>query len=341
MKFRDYVYAICMIFFMIMAYLFFDRAFNVRTKNIVDYEEEGELKYQVLLKDNTDYTQKSLKMNERYIASLVDKIKFEVKYNEIFSSQTNGFYTYYVRGRIHAYLDNVSESIWERDYNILDNKTVALNHNGVKDIVIDDSFTVDYKYFKNEIDTFSKKYGLKLSGYLEIQFVVGGELNFNNIPTVSMDSRILKAYIPLTYDTFRISIDNITKQIGSYDNFDNQTNVNYFLAIIGAFDLAMAIAFMALVIKRVALVLSKRHKYDLVLRRILTEYDDIIVEVKRFYNRKKYNLIYVASFKELMDVYNKVGNPISFREIKKHEEAMFIITSDDNAWIYEMRKKDI
>ena len=341
MKFRDYIFAICVLFFMIMAYLFFDRGFNLRTKNLVNYEEEGTLKYQVYLNKNDDYTDEYLKMNERYIASLVDKIKFEVKYSDIFSSQVNGFYTYYVRARMHAYLNDVSESIWERDYNILDNKTIVLDKNGIKDILIKDNFTIDYNYFRNEIDKFSKKYGLKLSGYLEVQFVVKEELNFASISSVSPTEKVLKANIPLTFDTFRIDIDNISKYIDNYHKFDKQTDINYILAALGGINLAFAISFMALIIKDIVLVLSKRNKYLLELRRILSEYDDIIVEVKRFYNRKKYNLIYVSSFKELMDVYRKVGNPISFREIKKHEEAMFVIIADDNAWIYQMRKKDI
>ena len=93
---------------------------------------------------------------------------------------------------------------------------------------------------------------------------------------------------------------------------------------------------MALTIRNMILSYKKTSDYQKELRMILKDYSDIIVEVKRFYNKKKYNLIYVDTFKELMDVYNKVGNPISYREVKKDKEAIFIIIDDDNAWIYRL-----
>ena len=45
------------------------------------------------------------------------------------------------------------------------------------------------------------------------------------------------------------------------------------------------------------------------------------------------------SFKELIDVYDKVGMPISFKEIKKNYESIFLIIEEDNAWIYRMLSK--
>ena len=82
-----------------------------------------------------------------------------------------------------------------------------------------------------------------------------------------------------------------------------------------------------------------KYDYKAQLNKILSEYDDIIVNIKKFYNRKKYNLIYVDTFSELLDVYNSVGNPISFREVKKNKEALFIILDEDNAWVYRLLNK--
>ena len=52
---------------------------------------------------------------------------------------------------------------------------------------------------------------------------------------------------------------------------------------------------------------------------------------------RKYNLIYVDSFKELLDVYDKVDLPISFKEFKKNQKAVFLIIENDNAWIYILK----
>ena len=71
----------------------------------------------------------------------------------------------------------------------------------------------------------------------------------------------------------------------------------------------------------------------------LKRYLKIIENVNKLYNKKKYNLIYVDSFIELMDVYNRVESPISFKEIEKNKEAIFLIIENDNAWIYRLVNK--
>ena len=47
-------------------------------------------------------------------------------------------------------------------------------------------------------------------------------------------------------------------------------------------------------------------------------------------------MIYVTSFAELLDAYRRVENPISYKEVKKNEETIFLMIDDDNAWIYTL-----
>ena len=142
--------------------------------------------------------------------------------------------------------------------------------------------------------------------------------------------------IPLSYDTFRISIKNDNHNVDSFYDFSTKERVNYMFILLGLFSLSIGLSFLALTIRNMIIASRKGFDYHKELKKILDDNSEIIVNVKRFYNKKKYNLIYVDSFKELMDVYKKVGNPISFREVKKDKEAIFLMTEDDNAWIYRM-----
>ena len=60
--------------------------------------------------------------------------------------------------------------------------------------------------------------------------------------------------------------------------------------------------------------------------------------VNKFYSEHKYNLIYVTSFPELMEAYRRVENPISYKEVKKNAETIFLMIDDDSAWIYRLSK---
>ena len=337
MKFRDYIYIICMVFFMMLAYLLFDRGFNVKTKNVVEFQEKSDLSYRVYLKENNEYNRSYLGMGERYISSLVDKINVNFKYDELFSSELNGYYNYSVVAVIHGYLKNNNEDVWTKEYRLIDNKTEVINQNDVKTIKIEDLAIVDFAKYKSELATFSQKYQLDLAGYVEVLVKIKENLDFKGIDNIVEDEKEMKLMIPLSYDTFKIDLVNDNNKIDNYYDFSKRNKVNYVLLIMGAFSLSLAISFLALVIREMAFSVDARTKYARELRKILNTHDDKIVKIKRFYNKKKYNLIYVASFAELLDVYEKVRNPISYREVKKGEEAIFLIIDDDNAWIYQMK----
>ena len=339
MKFRDYIYIISMIFFVILAYLLFDRGFNVKTKIVVDYQKYSDVTYKVYLLDNTDFDSRYQKMNERYVSSLVDKINYDFMYNKIFNKDVSGYYSYEVVGVLHAYLDDITEDVWTKEYKLIDNNTSVINQNNVRNIEINDRVIIDYQKYRDDLDKFSKKYDLKLNGYLEINYLIKENLNFKGIDKIISDESIITSIIPLSYDTFKINIRNDNNTINNYYDFSTKGNVNYLFLVLAAFSLSIAISFLALVIRKMVIISNSKTKYVKELKKILSTYDDKIVKIKGFYNKKKYNLIYVDSFWELLDVYNKIGNPISYREVKKGEEAIFLIVDDDNAWVYCLNNK--
>ena len=339
MKIRDYLYIFGMILFFVLAYLLFDRGFNVRTKNAVNYQTQSDISYKVYLRANDDFNGRYQKMNERYLTELVDDIIFDFDYSKIFGKDASGYYSYEVVGLLHAYVDDINDDVWTKEYRLIDNKTMVINQNNVKSIDVSDRAIVDFDGIKSDLDTFKERYKLALQGYLEVDFVFKDNLNFQGIDKVVGDEKKITAVIPLSYDTFKINVENNINNIDSYYDFSTHEKINYVLLIIGAFCLSMGISFLALVIREMVLSVDTKVQYARELRRILAEHDDIIVKIKRFYNKRKYNLIYVDSFSELMEVYNKIGNPISFKEVKKGEEALFIIIDDDSAWIYQLLAK--
>ena len=339
MRFRHFLYIICMFLFAILAYFLFERGFHVKTKMAVDYQTTSSLNYRVYLKDNDEYQGRYQKMNERYLSALVSNITFDFNYQKLYSKDMSGYYSYDVVGLLHAYQDDITDDVWTKEYRIIDNKTMVINQNNVKVIDISDRAVVNYDKIKDDLKTFGEKYNLNLQGYLEVYFTFKENLNFSGIDKVISDEDEMVAVIPLSYDTFKINLKNDINGIDNYYDFSTRADVNYFLMIVGAFSLSLAISFLALVIREMVLSTDSRIIYIRKLKKILAEHDDKIVKIKKFYNKKKYNLIYVDSFSELLDVYDTVRNPISFREVRKNEEALFIIIDENSAWIYQLLAK--
>ena len=174
-------------------------------------------------------------------------------------------------------------------------------------------------------------------GYLDIKLIINNDLNSKEIsnPITSTDN--IELTIPINNETAKINLKNINKKTNYYD-FTRKQPINYILLVIFAFTLSLAISFFALIIKSIVDIYQTEYTYNKELKRILNRYDDIIISINKFYNKKEYNLIYVDNFKELLDVYKKIKNPINFKEIKKNSKAIFVIIDDENAWIYEMIK---
>ena len=335
-KIRPILYTVLMFLFIILSYIFIYGGINTKSKEYIKYQEDSDIEYRVYLKNNDLYDKEYLNMGDKYISELVDYINFDISYKNLFEKDINGFYSYNVDATLVAYEDDINDSLWEKEYKILEDKVVVLDKNNINEINISDKMMIDYDIYKNEIDNFINEYGIDVSGYLSLRFNINTMLNFSNINKDIEDNRSIEVIIPIVDSTFRINILNEYDDINNYYDFSNKKVVNYLFIIFGMISGIVALILFILVLIEIRLISFSQSKYRKNLRKILSEYDDKIVNVKRFYNKKKYNLIYVDSFSELMDVYNKVGSPISFKEVKKNYESIFLIIDDDNAWIYRM-----
>lgn len=337
MKVRNILYIFLMIIFIVLAYLFFDRGINVKTKIFVTYQEKSDITYKVYLYDNDIYSKSYLNMNERYLANLVDDIDINFVYNSLFSKELNGYYTYSVTSALVGYTDDINESLFRKE-DILLNKTVPLNQNNLSEIKINDKVIIDYDKYFNELKKYNDEYNTKISGYLEVLLKINENLDFFGNERIIKDTKEMKLIIPLSYETFKISIQNDNNNVDKYYDFSKKEKINFIFLVIGAFCLSVGISFFALTIRNMINESHDEINYRKELKRIINNNSEILVKVKKFYSKHKYNLIYVASFAELMDAYRRVENPISYKEVKKNEETIFLMIDEDNAWIYRLVK---
>ena len=337
MKPKSIIYMILTVIFAVFSYICVDRAINIKTKKNIYYQVDSNVFYKVKLLDSNIFTDDSLNMGGMYITNMVDDIQFTFNYDKNIKESINGYYRYNVLGNMIIYKDDVKNVVWEHEYTLMNNKVELLNKNDLKDILVNDTVILDYDYYKKVFDEFALNYGVNLSGYMELVFNVNEVLEFKDIKNEVIDNSILKVVVPLSEDTFRINIlDNKDSNTSSYYKFSTRERVNYLFLVFGALFFSIMVAFLFLVIDGGMTVYNDSHVYSKELNSIINKYGDILVKVKRFYNKKKYNLIYVDNFNELMDVYNKIKSPITYREVMKDTETIFLITDGDNAWIYRM-----
>ena len=321
-----------MVLYGVLAYVFLDSGFNTKTKLYVNYEDNSQVFYDVGYLELGYNNQVS---NGKYVADMIDYIDFNYIYNNILSEYVTGYYRYNVEGYLVAYENDITDSLWERKYILSNEKTVLLDKNNINNIKVEDTFRVDFKKYRDEIREFTDNYNIDVSGYLHIRINILEFLNFNSLDNEYADNKVITINIPLTDDIFKININNIEDN-DSYYEFSSKVSMNIIFLVIGAFCFSLSLTILVMVIRQFKLIYNKQTAYNKELKRILSKYDDCIVRVEKFYVNKKYNMIYVDNFLELMDIYDKKNKMISFKEVKRGSESIFVIIDDDNAWIYKL-----
>lgn len=334
MKIRNILCIFLMIVFMVISYFLLDRGVNAKTKVYVNYKDDSSVIYKVYLK-NTD---KYLEMNNKYNASLVNKINFDFNFKSVFSNNVNGYYKYNIEGILVAYDDDINDSLLRKKYILVKDKVDTLNKNG-NSIDINSNIDIDYNKYKYELEKVSNEFDRDVNGYLELRFNILEDLNFKGMDNIKKDNKQLKVIIPLSYDSFKINVINDNKTDSYYD-FSKKQPVNYFFIILGALSLAVGISFLGLVIKNMSISYQTENEYKKILNKIINDNKDIVVKVKKFYNTKKYNLIYIYSFNELANISKKIKEPISYKEVRRNTKTIFLLVEGDNAWIYQLIREE-
>ena len=335
MYYKSLYYAILMVIFGVLGYFFLDSGFSTKTKARVLYQNDSDVFYDV------NYIEDGyVSDGDKYVSKMVDYIDIRYNYENILSEYVSGYYKYNVESYLTTYEDDITNSLWERKSYLVNEKIVVLDGNDINNIKIEDSFRVDFKEYRNEINEFINNYEISLSGYLHIRINILEFLNFNELMNEYADNKVITINIPLTNDIFKIDVNNID-DVDSYYDFSKDGTMNILFLIIGALCLSIMVSLIILVIKQFVFIYNRQSKYTKVLNRILSKYDSCIVRVKKFYVNKKYNMIYVDNFDELMDVYKKSNKMINFKEIKRGIESIFVIVYEDDAWIYRLVSDDL
>lgn len=330
-------HAILMIIFFMLSYLFIYTGISTETKIYVNYKTESNTSYEVKLLSNDIYDNIEY-YDWNYITSLVDDIKINFNYKDTLSEYASGYYKYNVKLNLIMYQDNENNIISQKEYLIKDDTVTVIDDNYCNLIKLDKNFIIDFNTYKSIFDKLKSDHDIDALGKLEVRINIYEYLGFDKIEgDIPIENEILLT-IPLNEKTVKINVNNIDA-LGSISSFSKKEDINYINIILGILFLSLAITFMIDVIKIIKKIYEKESKYKKELKEILTKYDDIIVEVKKIVNVKDYNLIYVSNFKDLLDVYETNKSVINYKETKKNIESIFVIISEDNAWIYKLNNE--
>ena len=286
--------------------------------------ENSSAEYSVCLKKNNYYKEACLAEGMEYLSTLTDEIRLTLKYDNVYSKAVDSEFKYYIKANINIANADTGKTLYKTEDIIKKSK----NYNKSGEVVtITEETKVDYNKYNKLVNEYISKYGVTSNATLDVGLYIEEDKVAKEVSSIQ---------IGLAKQTY-----NITKDTIKDNNVDiKASNVNIF-SIIGLVFVALALLVgLYAVIRLVAVKDADLTEYEKELRRILTEYDRVIVDA----NSKKVSLINkelveVKSFLELVDVRDTIEKPIVHITVNA-DKSEFYVQDEKVVYKFTMSEDD-
>ena len=278
-------YLFIAIVFSLFSLYYFKMGLKNTYQEEVSYKSSSNVSYKVYLLENDYFDEPYLGMNRTYISSLINYIDINFNYNLNFSNFVSGKYTYYIKGIIAA--DKVKDddsSYWSKSYIL--KEPVTISYDNQNSFNIDTNAKVDYQKYNSLLNEFRKDYGISFDGTFKVQLVIDSESNATNIKeSIPVDS-LIEVRVPLTQQVIDLSIDlsNNDNEGEVSETIVNNTSSNYVFLGLGILFMSVTLCLLWLIFRYIIFIYLSKSEYSKTLKKILSTYDSVIVNVSNLPN---------------------------------------------------------
>ena len=345
LRFKYYIGYITRVIFTVILFIvsfsfalfFATNAIDRKNKEIIKYNENNNIDYKVLLKPNDFYEDKYLGKDMIYVASLIDVIDINFYYNFNIEKNIDLDFNYKIIGDLVIADENGNKKYFEKEYTLLDNTKSDIKNNNAKSIK--ENIQIDYDYYNRLANTFKSNYGLDTTSYLKVYLEVE-KSNDSNSEVHINDTNISSLTIPLSERSVEIRFDSQSSNSSKDIEINEAIIFNSVIFIFEVIFLFVAVLLLIKLINYLVVLPKKKSAYDLLLKKILKEYDRLIVETTTGLD-KNAKIIKVKKFEELLDVRDNLNLPIMYYNIVDHQKAYFYINHQNSVYLFKLKAVDL
>ena len=329
------------ILFIGLSFLCFKKSIIIQKEQNVFYKESGSPNYKIYLKDNNYYKQNYLDKDMSYIANLIDYISIDYNYKFISDTELNGKYYYKIVADLQIKNPKNNSLFYVEKYDLSEEKLFPLKNE--KEYVINETIDINYDYYNAIANNFEASYGVdtdsNLTVSLELHRRIDGTLTSNS--DINSDDKI-NLIIPLSEKTINLKTEPLAIKNNNVKISLNHYKINDIKYLIGALlFLGFSLTIFIYITKKAISLKPKVNSYYKILRKILRQYDRLIVNVNTMPNFEKSNTIEVDSFYELLDAKDSIHNAIFYYEVTPHQKCYFYINNGNNFIVYTLKNSNL
>ena len=305
----------------------------------IEYTENGSVDYKVNLKENNFFEEDSVGAGQSYVASLIENIVADFKYNLQIDNENVEFeYVYSVDAQLIIANKDTGDYIYKPVYNLIPETTAtAKNRDSVK---FGTSVSIDYNEYDKIATSFINTYGLKnTTSTLVVTMNVRVISTCSEFENPSNENTYFTALnIPLTEENFSMfTTSSNTESQSKVLACTNGVSQKVFLILTIVFAILAALQAIALVIF-VFITRNEDVNYTNKVRKIVSSYRSFIQQIEGQFDVEGYQVVPVKTFKEMLNIRDTIQSPIlMFENIDQTVTEFVIPTNTKILYTFEIK----
>lgn len=306
----------------------------------VCYKENSNVDYKVYLKENEFYKNDYVEKDNQYIASLIDYITANFNYElAIYEKDIEYDYSYRIEAEVKVEEKSTDKLIYNFKEDLVEEKNFSKDSNS--NVKINEQININYNKYNDVIKKFVSVYDLdNAESTLNVNMYIKINGTTKKFARDENDEYIVSLEIPLTTKTVAINLNS--NLVGCEDELIicEAKKFCWMKLLITFAVLVEAI----LIIRLIQYIIKSRTSediYKLELNRILSNYGSYIQKVNNILDLDKYQVLFLDTFNDILEIRDTIQEPILMYEIKEKKKTYFMTPTKTNIlYIFELKEND-
>lgn len=310
---------------------------QLKKQYYIGYREGGSIDYNVFLKENEFFDKTHFGQDQSYVASLIDKIVADFSYEiDMDTDDVNYRYSYTIKSRLEIIDNSSGAAIFNPEYELINqqNKTQSSTDR----LRINEIVVLKYDEYNDLANKFLQTYSLSsTTSNIVVTLEVDVLSDCTAFSGSAADTYTSELRIPLTTKTVNIKMTSavpdaeakmIACQRGAGAEVFKTTAI--VLGVVDTFAIALLLAF-------IFLTRTPDITYTARVKKILSQYRSYIQKIKNLFETHGYQVIFVDTFDEMLEIRDTIQAPILMYENEDKTCAKFMIPTDSKLlYVYKI-----
>ena len=308
----------------------------------VTYNEKSDIDYQVFYKQNDFFDESYLESNKQYIATLIEKIDTNFNYEiSIDDVDVEYKYTYRIEANVIVRDEDNKNLFYDKTEILLEEVEKVTS---LKKVSINEQMSIDYSKYNDKINNLIRTYQLKnAESFLNINMYINIVGSCEEFVDNQEEIKVVTLSIPLAEDTISIDfVDNMGNSTNNVMKCNSESKNSFMFLLLGVGLMVVEVVLIISVIRYEIKTRTAETIYEKELKKILNNYGSSIQMLGSDFEFKNYQLLKITDFSDILEISDKLRQPILMKENPEKNGAYFVIPSNTHIlYVYRLKVSDI